>query len=227
MITRAVPSGPNRLSRPAAAGVPSPSFTTAPSCPYAEDHHNRRGLRQRDRTVLRWCRFPESGVGMAVSGRCATDGGPAPFGPARDPPAAGRPGSLSTERPGPTRVTPPDRPERSLVTVRALSLAPSGGAPVRHTVPDSAAPRRVCGRFPGRASGGGLRRTYRPPAAACQQSLDLRLFHQRAGQRGGEAGHGPAKIIAPSAVEITRPAVRRRYGRPPRYGDRRAAPGRG
>lgn len=44
----------------------------------------------------------------------------------------------------------PDRPERSLVAARALSLAASGGVPVRHSVPDPAAPRRVCGRSPGR-----------------------------------------------------------------------------
>ena len=39
----------------------------------------------------------------------------------------------------------PDRTERSLAVARALSLAPSGGAPVRHTVPDPAALRRLGG----------------------------------------------------------------------------------
>ncbi|GGY77761.1 hypothetical protein GCM10010300_22200 [Streptomyces olivaceoviridis] len=75
--------------------------------------------------------------------RTATDGGPAPFGPTRDPLAAGRPKPLSTERPGPTRVTP-GRPAGTFPSsARALSLAPSDGAPVRHTVPDPAALRRV------------------------------------------------------------------------------------
>ena len=50
---------------------------------------------------------------------------------------------LSTERPGPTRVTPP-RPAGTFPRRCAgLSLAPSGGAPVRHTVPDPAALRLV------------------------------------------------------------------------------------
>ncbi|GAA1882874.1 hypothetical protein GCM10009837_00490 [Streptomyces durmitorensis] len=56
---------------------------------------------------------------------------------------SGRPGArwlrvdrepLSTERPGPTRVTPAGPVERSLASAaRALDLAPSGSAPVRHT----------------------------------------------------------------------------------------------
>src|SRR5206468_12706867 len=68
---------------------------------------------------------------------------------------SGRPGTrwlrvdrepLSTERPGPTRVAPspgptgaggtPSRLKPSLAPeARALNLAPSGGAPVRHTAP--------------------------------------------------------------------------------------------
>jgi len=70
---------------------------------------------------------------------------------------SGRPGArwlrvdrkpLSTEpgpHPGHTSPTGRNGPP---VAARALSLAPSGGAPVRHTVPDPAALRRVRGSSP-------------------------------------------------------------------------------
>src|ERR1044072_9401377 len=70
---------------------------------------------------------------------------------------SGRPGTrwlrvdrkpLSTERPGPTRVTPPRPDGTSLVVARALGLAPSDGVPVRHTVPDPAALGRRGGDSP-------------------------------------------------------------------------------
>ncbi|CAD5927420.1 protein of unknown function [Streptomyces sp. KY75] len=58
---------------------------------------------------------------------------------------SGRPGTrwlrvdrkpLSTERPGPTRVTPSVRLKPSLAPeARALNLAVSDGGPVRHTTP--------------------------------------------------------------------------------------------
>lgn len=111
----------------------------------------------------------------------------------------------------------PDRPERSLAAARALSLAASGGAPVRHTVPDPAAPRRVRGRSPGGASGGGLRRTYRPPAIGCQQRLDLRIFRQCPGQRGGDTARmstGGRVIFPVPYRDITRSGAGGRSGRP-------------
>jgi len=94
--------------------------------------------------------FPDHRVSTSSSTGCGrtADGGPAPFGPARDPPAADHLEPLSTERPGPTRGRTSPAGGHVPRSRAALSLAPSDGAPVRHTVPDPAAPARVAGRSP-------------------------------------------------------------------------------
>ncbi len=164
---------------------------------------------------------------------CAADGGPAPFGPTWDPPAAGRPRPLSTERPGPTRVTPPDRPERSVVAARALSLAPSDGAPVRHTVPDPAAPRRAR-----RIPRSGVRWWTRPNLPAPRRRLSTvvrpaasppmpRSARRMRRSRTGE-DHRPVGRVdhSPGRTNTVRPptTVRRQTGRSP-PGDRSGRPG--
>lgn len=147
---------------------------------------------------------------------------------------SGRPGArwlrvdrkpLSTERPGPTRVTP-TRPGRN---VPSPERDPWAWLPVvvrsRHTTLDPAALRTTARKFPDRTSGGGPGRTYPSSAATCQPPPDLRIFPQRPGRRGGAAGRAARRrVVVGSALsrEITPPAVRKPFARPPRSADRRA-----
>ncbi len=151
MITKAVPSGPNCLPLAPAARVPSPSFTTAPLSPYAGVHHSGRSLhstRRRVSTGVSIRQEPGKREPAAPEHRTA-DRAPAPFGPTWDPLAAGRPKAVVySDVRAPPGSHPSDRRERSLAVALALSLAPSGGAPVRHTTPDPAALRRLRGSSP-------------------------------------------------------------------------------
>ncbi len=150
MITKAVPSGPNRRPWASAARVPSPSFTAAPSSPYAEVHHSGRSLRRRVGTCVRGCLFGKRRVRGSASSPCAHCGsGPGALRADLGPAGCGSTESrclLDVRAPPGSHLA--DRVERSVAVARALSLAASGGAPVRHTIPDPAALRRLRGGSP-------------------------------------------------------------------------------
>ncbi len=112
----------------------------------------------------------------------------------------------------PSRVTPADQPTASAPVPRALDLAPSGGAPVRHTTPWPSGVRRLRGSSPvGRpvvdaAEPTRPRRFFVNSPVAWGVSANQQVSAEGVALRRQAEGVSFGRI---TFVYITRPAVRR------------------
>jgi hypothetical protein len=138
------------------------------------------------------------------------------------------PKPLSTERPGPSRVTPADRAALALLAlaggeahwraafrvgrwtwlpVAACTCGATPHGPARPTQPR---------RAPGPTSCGGLGRTYSPSTSYCQHPCDLRTLPKSAGQCGAPGGGatGPGGTVRRHGVSPAHPFGRAKTVRP-------------